>query len=75
MIWENPFEGSGNFSWETPASEATPEKKITVLVPCYNEVENVRPLSEAIIDIFETDETLRKYRFDILFIDNIRHKG
>jgi glycosyltransferase involved in cell wall biosynthesis len=79
MIWENPFEGTNNFSWEMPA-QAQPEeekvdKKITVLVPCYNEVENVRPLSEAIINIFETDDTLKKYYFDILFIDNCSTDG
>ncbi len=50
-------------------------KKITVLVPCYNEVENVDPLSKAIIDIFENDETLKKYAFDILFIDNCSTDG
>ena len=50
-------------------------KKITVLVPCYNEVENVGPLSEALINIFETDETLKKYRFDLLFIDNCSTDG
>lgn len=50
-------------------------KKITVLVPCYNEVENVGPLSSAVINIFETDETLRKYDFDMLFIDNCSTDG
>ncbi len=50
-------------------------KKITVLVPCYNEVENVEPLSKAIIDIFESDMTLQKYTFDILFIDNCSTDG
>lgn len=50
-------------------------KKITVLVPCYNEVENVEPLSSAIINIFETDETLKKYDFNMLFIDNCSTDG
>ena len=50
-------------------------KKITVLVPCYNERENVEPLSRSIIDIFTQDETLKKYRFDILFIDNCSTDG
>lgn len=50
-------------------------KKITVLVPCYNEKENVEPLSRSLIEIFTRDETLKKYRFDILFIDNCSTDG
>ena len=38
------------------------------MVPCYNEEENVIPLSEALIDMFSKD--LPKYDYEILFIDN-----
>ena len=38
-------------------------KKISIMVPCYNEEENVVPLSEALID-------LPQYDYEILFIDN-----
>lgn len=43
-------------------------KKISVLVPCYNEEENVVPLSEAIIEQFE--KYLPEYDYELLFIDN-----
>ena len=39
------------------------KKKISIMVPCYNEEENVVPLSEAAIATLEKD-------FEILFIDN-----
>jgi glycosyltransferase involved in cell wall biosynthesis len=38
------------------------------MVPCYNEEENVEPLSEAIIAMFAKD--LPQYDYEILFIDN-----
>ena len=43
-------------------------KKISILVPCYNEQENVVPLSGGIIKIFETE--LASYDYEIVFIDN-----
>mgnify|MGYP005869937073 CR=1 FL=1 len=43
-------------------------KKISIMVPCYNEEENVVPLSEALIDMFAKD--LPMYDYEILFIDN-----
>ena len=43
-------------------------KKISIMVPCYNEEENVVPLSEALIAMFEKD--LPQYDYEILFIDN-----
>ena len=43
-------------------------KKISVLIPCYNEEENVVPLSEAIIEQFE--KFLPQYDYEIVFIDN-----
>lgn len=43
-------------------------KKVSVLIPCYNEKENVVPMSEAIVQLFETD--LRQYAYELVFIDN-----
>ena len=43
-------------------------KKISILIPCYNEEENVGPMSEAIVDLFTTQ--LQAYDYELLFIDN-----
>ena len=43
-------------------------KKISVMIPCYNEVENVVPISEAVVGTL-TDK-LPEYDYEILFIDN-----
>lgn len=43
-------------------------KKVSVLIPCYNEEENVVPMSKAIQDMFE--ENLPQYDYELLFIDN-----
>lgn len=43
-------------------------KKISVMIPCFNEEENVRPMSEAITDLFE--KQLPQYDYELLFIDN-----
>lgn len=43
-------------------------KKISVLIPTYNEEENVVPLSEAIISLFE--KKLSEYDYELVFIDN-----
>lgn len=43
-------------------------KKISILIPCYNEEENVVPMSEAIVQLFE--EELSEYSYELLFIDN-----
>lgn len=48
-------------------------KKISVMVPCYNEVENVEPISQAIVDILEKE--LPQYDYEILFIDNASIDG
>lgn len=42
-------------------------KKISIVVPCYNEEENVGPISEAIIS--EIDK-LQNYTYELIFIDN-----
>jgi len=43
-------------------------KKISILIPCYNEQENVVPLSGEIVKILETE--LSTYDYEIVFIDN-----
>ena len=43
-------------------------KTISIMVPCYNEEENVVPLSKAIIQTIETE--LPQYDYELLFIDN-----
>ena len=43
-------------------------KKISILIPCYNEEENVGPMSEAIITLFRDE--LKNYDYELLFIDN-----
>ena len=46
-------------------------KKISILIPCYNEEENVVPMSEAIVNLFVTE--LKNYDYELLFIDNDSH--
>jgi glycosyltransferase involved in cell wall biosynthesis len=43
-------------------------KKISILIPCYNEEDNVVPLSEQLVKIFDTE--LASYDYEIIFIDN-----
>jgi polyisoprenyl-phosphate glycosyltransferase len=43
-------------------------KKISILVPTYNEEENVRPLSEAVIQVIQ--QQLSNYQYEMVFIDN-----
>ena len=43
-------------------------KKISVLIPCYNEVENAGPISKAVTDILEKE--LPQYDYELVFIDN-----
>ena len=43
-------------------------KKISVLIPCYNEEENVGPISEAVLQTLERD--LPQYDYELVFIDN-----
>lgn len=44
------------------------KKKVSVLIPCYNEIENVRPMSKAVSGIFETQ--CKNYEYELVFIDN-----
>lgn len=46
-------------------------KKVSVLIPCYNEEDNVVPMSEAITELFE--KQLTQYDWELLFIDNDSH--
>lgn len=46
-------------------------KKISVLIPCYNEEENVLPMAVAVANVFETE--LTSYDYEIVFIDNDSH--
>ncbi len=43
-------------------------KKISVMIPCYNEEENARPIYEAVKNELVTN--LPQYDYEILFIDN-----
>ncbi|GHV93954.1 glycosyl hydrolase [Spirochaetia bacterium] len=43
-------------------------KKISILIPCFNEEENVVPISNEIVKIFENN--LSAYDYEIIFIDN-----
>jgi glycosyltransferase involved in cell wall biosynthesis len=43
-------------------------KKLSVLIPCYNEEENVGPISQAVIETLTRD--LPEYDYELVFIDN-----
>ena len=43
-------------------------KKISVLIPCFNEEENIIPMSKAIVHLFHTQ--LTNYDYELVFIDN-----
>ena len=43
-------------------------KTISIVVPCYNEEENVQAMADALRETFKKD--LPAYRYEILFIDN-----
>ena len=43
-------------------------KKISIMIPCYNEEENVVPISKAVVD--EVTRNLPDYDYELLFIDN-----
>ncbi|MGN0157316.1 MAG: glycosyltransferase family 2 protein [Lachnospiraceae bacterium] len=48
-------------------------KKISIMIPCYNEVENAELMSMAVINVLE--EALPTYDYEILFIDNCSQDG
>lgn len=43
-------------------------KRISIVVPCYNEEENVEALADALRDMFK--KNLGNYQYEIIFIDN-----
>jgi len=43
-------------------------KKISVLIPCYNEEENVEPISQAVVETLTRE--LPQYDYELVFIDN-----
>lgn len=48
-------------------------KKISIMIPCYNEVDNVEPISQVVVRILETE--LPQYDYEVLFIDNASTDG
>lgn len=48
-------------------------KKISVMIPCFNEVENVEPISEAVVNVLTNE--LSQYDYELLFIDNCSDDG
>ena len=48
-------------------------KTISIVVPCYNEEENVQAMADALRETFKKD--LPAYRYEILFIDNDSKTG
>ena len=48
-------------------------KKISIVIPCFNEVDNVEPLSFAVSNVMQ--EALSQYEYEILFIDNCSTDG
>lgn len=49
------------------------KKKISVVIPTYNEEANVKALTEAIVSVMEQD--LSRYDYEIIFIDNHSKDG
>lgn len=43
-------------------------KTISIIVPCYNEEENVEAMHQAILGVFQTQ--LKEYEYELIFIDN-----
>lgn len=43
-------------------------KKVSIMIPCFNEEENVREIGAAVIEVLEKD--LPNYDYEILYIDN-----
>lgn len=48
-------------------------KKISILIPCYNEAENIVPMTEAVREIMEN--ALTAYETELVFIDNCSTDG
>ena len=48
-------------------------KKISIIIPCYNEVDNVEPICEAVVK--ELTTSLPQYDYEIIFADNASNDG
>ncbi len=48
-------------------------KKISIVIPCFNEVENVELMSFAVVNVL--NEALPQYDYEIIFIDNASTDG
>ena len=48
-------------------------KTISVLIPCFNETDNVIPMSEAVVS--EITNNLPQYDYELIFIDNCSVDG
>ena len=48
-------------------------KKISIMIPCYNEVENAELMAKSVINVLE--ESLSNYDYEIVFIDNCSTDG
>ena len=48
-------------------------KKISIMIPCYNEIENVEPISKVVVQVMT--EQLPQYEYEIVFIDNHSEDG
>ena len=44
------------------------QKKVSIVIPAYNEEENIRPVTEAVVQ--ELNENLPEYDYEIIIIDN-----
>lgn len=47
------------------------QKFITIMIPCFNEVDNVQPMAQTLVEIMEP----LGYRFELLFTDNCSTDG
>ena len=48
-------------------------KKVSILIPTYNEVDNISLITDKIVELFSND--LKNYQYEILFIDNNSNDG
>ncbi len=48
-------------------------KKISILIPCYNEIENAELMAKTVINVLE--ESLPQYDYEVVFIDNCSTDG
>lgn len=53
--------------------EKEEKKKVSVLVPCFNEIENIKCFAEELLQLFQ--EKLNQYDYEIVFIDNCSTDG